>query len=167
MRITVREWRKIIDFCDTPKNKKQIQNEFNLSASSVHKHLSLIPKEWLTLFKDKKDDDVNLTNYFVRARTITDEEIIAEYQKANTNYYQADISMKKPEAYLEKATREAEDIFREQKFFLKEIKDYEVKDSITYPEPHRMVVNGLNGYHTKIGKTARQRVHVGCSDNII
>jgi hypothetical protein len=165
MKITVREWRKLIEACVTPKNKQEIKEITKFSDSSIHKHLNLFPQGWLTVFNEKREGDAQIKLYFVKAKEVTDAEIIKAYQKVHSNYHQSDIEFTKPLTLMEKSFIESEK-FRDIGKPIKE-KEYPVKNAITYPEKGVMLVKGLDGYHSGTIKRARQKTYVGCSAEIV
>ena len=165
MKITVREWRKLIEACATPKNKQEIGQITNMSDSSVHKHINLFPKGWLTVFNEKKEGDAQIKLYFVKAKEVSDTEIIKAYQKVHSNYHQSDVEFTKPLTLMEKSFIESEK-FRDTGKPVKE-KQYLMIDAITYPEKGVTRVKGLDGYHSGTIKRARPKTFVGSSDNLI
>jgi hypothetical protein len=165
MKITVREWRTLIETCATPKNKQEIKKITKYSDSSIHKHLNLFPQGWLTVFNEKREGDAQIKLYFVKAREVTDAEIIKAYQKVHSNYQQSDIMFDKPKTQLEKSFDDLEK-FRDTGKPIKE-KEYPVKNAITYPEKGVTLVKGLDGYHSGTIKRARQKTYVGCSAEIV
>jgi hypothetical protein len=165
MKITVREWKKIIEACATPKNKEQIEEITQMSPSSVHKHINLLPKGWLTVFSEKKETDAQIKLYFVKSKEISDIEIVKAYQKTHINYNKSDIEFIKPMTKLEKSFLEDEK-FRDTGKPIKE-KEYLMIDAITYPEKGVTRVKGFDGYHSGTIKRARPKTYVGSSSNII
>jgi hypothetical protein len=165
MKITVREWRKLIEACATPKNKQEIGQIVSMSDSSVHKHINLFPKGWLTVFNEKKEGDAQIKLYFVKAKEVSDTEIIKAYQKAHSNYHQSDIQFTKPLTQMEKSFIESEK-FRDTGKPIKE-KKYTVEKSITNIAVGHMCVRGLDGYHSGTIKRARPKTFVGSSTNLI
>jgi hypothetical protein len=165
MKITVREWRKLIEACVTPKNKQEIKEITKFSDSSIHKHLNLFPQGWLTVFNEKRENDAQVKLYYVKAKEVTDAEIIKAYQKVHSNYQQADVEFTKPMTLMEKSFLENEK-FRDTGKSIKE-KKYLMIDAITYPEKGVTRVKGLDGYHSGVIKRARPKTYVGCSCNII
>lgn len=165
MKITVREWRKLIEACSTPKNKQEIGQLVSMSDSSVHKHINLFPKGWLTVFNEKKEGDAQIKLYFVKAKEVTDSEIIKAYQKVHSNYHQSDLEFTKPLTQMEKSFLQSEK-FRDTKKDIKE-KQYLVKDAITYPEQGVTSVRGINGYHSGKIERARQKTYIGSTSDLI
>ncbi|HEY7867373.1 MAG TPA: hypothetical protein VIC51_15380 [Psychromonas sp.] len=165
MKITVREWRKLIEACATPKNKQEIGQIVSMSDSSVHKHINLFPKGWLTVFNEKREGDAQIKLYFVKAKEVSDTEIIKAYQKVHSNYHQSDVQFEKPMTLMEKSFIESEK-FRDTGKPIKE-KQYTVEKAITHISEGHMCVRGLDGYHSGTIKRARPKTFVGSSDNLI
>ena len=180
-RYTVRDYKQIMEICQTEKTRQAVGKIMLVSFEGVSKHLRRMTNDLIKTRRDQSDP--NAKTYYTAIEGKTDADILACFKKHsninNPTLYDFDATEYAPKVSVNKNPKKSrkEVAMQNINFSSSEIGfSYELpkdKSSITDKgvvielAPGHMKVNGLTGYHSGKIKRARLKTHVGCSSEII